>query len=46
MKPSQRSDKTGTFAGIPYDGKLTKLMEKINGGMAWIRRNCMHKTTH
>ncbi|QEC69210.1 alpha-L-fucosidase [Panacibacter ginsenosidivorans] len=23
-EPSQRSDKTGTFAGIPYDGKLTK----------------------
>lgn len=40
METAQRADKNGPFAGIPYDGKLTKADGKGKcGGMDWIHKS-------
>ena len=40
---SQGADKTGAYAGVPYDGNMTKKMAKVYGGMGWTHRICMRK---
>lgn len=42
-EPSQRYDREGPKAGIPYDGKLTKEDGKGNGGKGMTPRIYMHR---
>lgn len=43
-EPSQRYDRNGPKAGIPYDGTLTKANGKGNGGKDTTLRTFMRKT--
>jgi hypothetical protein len=44
-EPAQGADKEGPFAGVPYDGKLTKADGKASGGTDSIRRSFTRRTT-
>lgn len=44
-EPSQRYDRNGPKAGVPYDGTLTKLTVKVSGGKDMTRRIYMRKSS-